>query len=248
MRKVLITSLFFLLSYSLTAQDLPDGKSLLEASDKAYIPQHARFTMKIENYENGSQKQWYQMDCHVDGADRYLLVFTDPGIMRGQTQLRLGGTIYYYVRRIDRIKQVSARLSFQQSILSQEDVMSATLSSFYDMEKLEETTGDEGRELYSMTLTAKDRHVAYARIIANIDKKSLLPVNRLYYARSGQLVKKMITEEIRKAGDKLEYVRFRIVDALRPQNYAVVTMYDFDTSTNMPGSMFTRQYMRAAAR
>jgi len=248
MKKLCITGILILLGFALIAESLPDGARLLEDSDNAYFPERAEFTMKIENYDEGEKEQWYKMECSLDGADRYLLVYTDPGIMRGQTQLRLGGTIYKYVRRIDRIKQVSARQSFQNTILSQEDVMSATLSRFYTIEGVEEETGENGEQLYSMSLKAKSRKVAYDTIVANIDEESLLPVRRLYYARSGELVKEMITKEIRKEGGKLEYVRFRIVDSLHPEKYAVVTMSGFDTSMDMKRSMFTKQYMRAAAR
>lgn len=248
MKNKLITILLLIITGSLFAQELPDAKELLKASDKKFIPQRCSFQMKLENYEDNAVKNWMLMDCFVDGEDRYLLVFKDPGIMRGQTQLRLGSTIYSYVRRINRVQQVSARLSFQNSILSQEDIMSSTLASFYTVENVEKITSSEGRALYSMSLVSKSKKVAYARIVSFVDAKTLVPVSRMYYASSGKLIKEMVIEDIVQVNGVIGSVRFRLTDSLRPQNYAIVTMDTFNEEADLPANMFSQQYMRAAAR
>lgn len=227
---------------------LDGDTSLLRKSDEAYMPQRSKFSMKIENFEDGKAKTWYRMDCYVDGNERYLLVFGDPAVVRGQTQLRLGGTIYNYVRKVDRVSQVSARLNFQQTTLAQEDIMSAGLGVFYSMESVQEAAEADGRKVLRMILVAKERQVAYAKIEAVVDAGTFMPVRRLYYANSGKLIKEMSFEEVVRDNGRLVRVKFRMIDSLRPQNFSVVEMDGFDTAASMPSSMFTQQYMKSAAR
>lgn len=222
--------------------EVPGG--LLEKSDAAYIPSQSKFHILIENYESNVKKQWYDMDCYVNGNARYLVFFNDPAIMKGQGQLRFDDVIYQYVRKTDKVSQVSARVNFFQSVLSQEDVMSAMLSNFYSIEKTEEVI-DNGRALYRMTLVSSAKRSSYAKIVADIDAQTLLPVHRSFYSYSEQLVKEMIIDEIKKENGKMQYVRFRVIDMLRPQIYSTVTMDSFDESVKLSESNFSISYLKA---
>lgn len=231
--------------FALFAEVPGDPEQLLLDSDAVFIPSKAKFDMLIENYGDGEKKQYYDMECFVGDQERTLIVFKAPGIMRGQSQLRLGDTLYNYVRKIDRISRVSARVNFQQSILSQEDVMSSALSTFYNIESLAEETAEDGRELYVMTLLAKNNRVAYAKIVAHIDRNTLLPVVRYYYSQSGQKIKELHILDIQKEGEQLSSVQIKVIDALKPDNYAIVVMDEFDTEIQIRDFWFTQQYMRA---
>lgn len=224
-----------------------DPIEILQKSDKAYFPSKAKFHMLIETYDKGTKKQWFDMDCTVNGNAKYLLVFKDPAIMKGQGQLRLDDVIFSYVRKTDKISQVSARVNFHQSVLSQEDIMSTMLSSFYTIESFEELTVD-GKSVYRMVLLAKAKRSAYAKIIADIDSRTLLPVHRSFYAQSGQLIKEMKTDKISKNGDVLSYVQFRVIDVLKQDNYSIVTMDQFDVSTAIQDSWFSQSYLKTAVK
>lgn len=227
--------------------ELDDPQSVLLKSDEAYIPDKVKFDLLIETYEGEQKKQWYSLECYVNGAGKYLAIFNDPGIMRGQSQLRLGNTIFNYVKKVDKISQVSARVNFFQSILTQEDIMSTMLSNFYNVESIKSINRD-GNEYYSMTLKAKNRKVAYEKIIAIIDSKTYLPVSREYFSRSGQKIKEMTIKNIHVENGQVNYVDFKVVDSLRPQNYSTVEISNFDTSVKMSSHWFSKQYMKAAAR
>ncbi len=219
-------------------------KNLLEKSDKAYIPSKSNFHILIENYEADEKNQYYDMDCYLKGNAKYLVFFKGPAIMKGQGQLRLGDVIYQYVRKIDKLTPVSARVNFYQSVLSQEDVMSSMLSNFYEVTKTE-VVENNGKKLFRMNLQAKAKRSTYASIIADIDAVTLLPVHRCFYSYSGQLVKEMIWEEIKKNNKKLSYVRFRVLDMLRPKFYSIITMDSFALEPDINDKKFTIAYLKA---
>lgn len=242
MKKIIVSVVSLLLVSIACFSQIPEG--LLEKSDAAYIPSQAKFHILIENYESNVKKQWYDMDCFVNGNAKYLVFFNDPAIMKGQGQLRSGDIIYQYVRKTDRITQVSARVNFFQSVLSQEDVMSAMLSNFYTVEKTEEVK-ENNKKLFRMTLAANTKNSTYAKIIADIDAETLLPVHRLFYSYSGQLIKEMIIDEIKKENGKMHFVQFRVIDMLRQGIYSIVTMDNFDENTKLSEQNFSIAYLKS---
>ena len=164
--------------------------------------------------------------------------------MKGQGQVRIDSTIYQYVRKTDRTQQVSAKTNFYKTVLSQEDVMSSMLSSFYEIEKVEEVV-ESDNTIYRMTLNAKEKRSSYATIVADIDSETYLPIKRLYYSYSGQLVKEFLIEEIKKnENGELDFVRFKVTDMIKPQYYSIVIMDQFDTTYEIPENMFSVPYLK----
>ncbi len=222
--------------------EIPDN--LLEKSDLAYVPSTSKFHLLIESYEKNIKKQYYDLDAYVKGNGKYLVIYNNPAIMKGQGQLRLDKTIYMYVRKTDRLQQVSARTNFYQTVLSQEDVMSSMLSYLYNTQTVEETELD-GKNVYKLTLLAKEKRCTYSKIITYIDVETLLPVKRLFYSYSDQLIKESIIEEVNKENGKMKYVRFRVVNSSNTSNYSIVEMKDFDDEYEITDEMFSVGYLKA---
>ncbi len=238
--KLLVILVFFFINLTVFAE-IPEN--LLRKSDEAYIPSVCKFNLFIESYENNVKKQYFDMDAFVNGAAQYLILYKNPAQIKGQGQLRYSDTIYSYVKKTDRIQQVSAKTNFFQTVLAQEDVMSSMLSNYYQIETIEEVQ-EETRLIYRMTLLAKEKRSAYAKIVADIDVTTLLPIRRLFYSYSGQLIKELEVIEIIKNNGHLESVEFRVNDALKNGFYSKVKMTDFDLDFNITESMFTVSYLK----
>ena len=220
------------------------GRALLEKSDAAFFLEEARFLFRMEDFEQGEYKRYYLFDGYVKGVDRYLLVGKEPAVVRGTSHLRVEDTIYYYMKRIDRMRQVSARVAFYNSLLSQEDVLSTKLAVFYDLTDWERTKVD-GRECYLLRLAAKTQAVAYYRIDSYIDVDSYLPVKREYYSFSGDKIKEMIFGEIKFGQDgRPDLIRFTMYDTLRKGYYTKVTISDIEY-ISLPDTYFHRSYLKA---
>lgn len=224
-----------------------EGAELLRRSDEAFFPKEARFLFRLEEYENNEYRRYHLMEGYIKGEDRYLLIGLEPAVNRGMVQLRVQDVIHVYLKRIDKMDQVSAKVAFQNTLLSQEDVMNTKLANFYDLESYEKTVKN-GRKIYVLHLTARSREVAYYRIISYIDAESYLPVKREYFAFSGQKIKELIVDKIEFHEGRLSCLAFTIYDILRPGYFARVMFSDFDYSRALEDRMFTRTYMRAAAR
>lgn len=225
-----------------------DALDILARSDATLFKAEGRWTMSIEDLDGTTVKTRYVFSCLAGGVDRFLLVSTEPPVMRGQAILRLGDIIYQYIRKIDKLNQVAASQAFFSSTFSMEDVVSTQLAQFYTILKLDESVLD-GKPCHVLTLEAKDSKVAYRRILCYIEKKTMIPLQREYFAYSGTLVKRLSFNEQRNGPTgQLEYLRLTMYDVLRPRYSSSVIFRDFDYSTPVKDTMFTLPYMKQAAR
>lgn len=211
----LLISSVFAAFLPVAAAETGKGDELLIRADQAFFPEEARyFKARLEDYEKNEYRRYYLVEIFLRD-DKYLLVGLEPGVMRGTVQLRMGDLIYIYLRRIDRMEQVSAKTAFQRSVLSQEDIMSTSLAKLYDLTGYEKTTMD-GREIYLLDMKAGAEDVAYYRIVSYIDANSYEPVKREYFTAAGDKIREMQVEEIRKEDGRHKLLRFTFYDTLRP--------------------------------
>jgi len=152
--------------------------------------------------------------------------------------------IYEYIKRVDRMKQVSAKVAFYNSLLTMEDVLNSKLATYYDLKEWEKSYF-EGEEYYILRLQAKTKMVAYYRINIFIRPDNFLPVKREYFSYSGQKIKEMIFEEIHlnQAG-KTELIKFTMYDSLREGHYTKVTISEIEYKP-IPDLYFQRSYLKA---
>ncbi len=221
-----------------------DGDALLKKSDDTFFMNEAKFSFHMEDYEHGVYKRYYLFDGYVKGVDRYLLVGKEPAVLRGMSHLRVEDVIYEYIKRVDRMKQVSAKVAFYNSLLTMEDVLNSKLATYYDLKEWEKSYF-EGEEYYILRLQAKTKMVAYYRINIFIRPDNFLPVKREYFSYSGQKIKEMIFEEIHlnQAG-KTELIKFTMYDSLREGHYTKVTISEIEYKP-IPDLYFQRSYLKA---
>lgn len=224
-----------------------EGINVLQKSDSILFPDQAQFVFRMEDYEKGEFKRYHLEKGYIKGNDRYLLIGLEPALVKGTAQLRIGDAIFNYLKKVDVLQQVSAKVAFGNSTLTQEDVMGGKLENFYKVENC--TTGKEkDQNVYVLTLTAKTKEVAYQKIISYIDVNTFYPVKREYFAVSGQKVREMIYENIELKDEKLAELKFTMYDTLRKGFYSKVVINEFDYSKAIPDTYFTRMYLKMATK
>jgi outer membrane lipoprotein-sorting protein len=187
--------LFFLLTVPFIYSQTANWNKILLDSALSFIPEVSEFTITIENYVSGPKAQWYELKCYMNGGGKYLAIYTNPNLLLGQGTLRNGNMIYYYVKKADRMTQIAAERNFEQSTLSQEDILNTMLSTNYAIADGQSVKLDSGKfpeggtQCYRLNLVSNNKNAAYAKITAYIDADTLLPIKREYYSRAGKFYK-----------------------------------------------------------
>lgn len=228
--------------------EAPDGFEIMRRSDATLFGDKGAWTMSLADHDGDKVKASYEFSCLAGGTDRFLMVAESPAVMRGQAILRLGDTIYQYIRKIDRLKQVAASVAFFSSTFSMEDVVATSLSAFYEYGPAE-SLSYAGQAAFRVTMSARSRSAAYSRIVCYVRASDYRPLAREYHAYSGTMVKRLTFEEQRSRTDgRLDYVRIRMEDALRPRYYSVVAFSGFDYAARVTDDLFTIANLRKVAR
>jgi outer membrane lipoprotein-sorting protein len=185
----------------------------------------------------------------MNGGGKYLAIYTNPNLLLGQGTLRNGNTIYYYVKRVDRLTQIAAERNFEQSTLSQEDVLNTMLSNNYAIADGQITRLEDGTQCYRLNLVSKSRNEAYAKITAYIDAGTMLPVKREYYSRAGLLCREMVINKIELAANgQASLINFDFIDKLTAGKTSTVTFSGIVKRDSFPSSWFTVNYLRSNVR
>lgn len=212
-----------------------------------FFPAQADFVMSITEFENNTQKRTFEFEGSLKGDTLYLLVASQPRVMRGWVQLRQNDTIFSYNRDADIIRQTSAESSFLQSLFSQEDIMTIRLQALYRVGTISNFS-DVGYPRIRVTYLPKSSHYSYARIESVYDATTMYPLSRSYFSEQGRLVKSMIITNLEFTGDRLTRYEFTMMDNLRPGYFANVVFRDWNSEAAIPDSLFTQASMRFLAK
>jgi outer membrane lipoprotein-sorting protein len=218
------------------------GLSLLEKADMLLAPEDSQFTMKLVN-SGGGKDSASEYECYNRGSDRFLMLFKAPANLAGQAQLKVDGTIYHYIRKVDKTIQTSAKAQFANTLFTQEDVMSRQLSTLYSVVSIEEKDL-EGIPVYELILRGKTKDVAYREIRAFFSRKTGFPLRREYYSFSGQLVKRLSIEKLETdAAGRPMRVEMTMTDSIR-KGYSSRAVLDFTRYAPVDERYFSRAYLK----
>ncbi|NOY09035.1 MAG: outer membrane lipoprotein-sorting protein [Spirochaetes bacterium] len=151
------------------------------------------------------------------GTDRTLLEFTNPE-EAGQKILRAGDEIYLYFPEAEdviHLKGSALRDSVLGSDFSYEDLTGEKgLLDIYDVEA-EGMETVNGRECYTLKLTAKNRKAVYPGEKLWVDSELFVLRKAYYYALSGRLIKEMEIRKVIKVKGKNIPVWFVMEDRMK---------------------------------
>jgi len=220
-------------------------KNLLKKSDDAFFPKIAKLTVIMKLYNHNKYSRFYELTCFVKGNRKYLVIFKNPPIVRRRAQLRVGDKIWFYMGKINRTSEMSAKASFSESVFTEEDVLSTSLGYYYNLERVDEVELN-GIKVLKLSLKSLIKKTAYYRVESFIDSKTFLPIKRIYYSFSNHKIKELNVVEIKKKDNILQYVHMIMYDSLRKGRYTEVEFKDFEYLDNLSDRIFTKRYMEIA--
>lgn len=160
--------------YSLT----PD--EILKASDGRLFPEIMTYQMTIETaMENGRQTRQV-MTGYRKGNTRNVLLTLEPKRYQGTAHLRKDNLIWSYFSTNKRLAVFSYKAIFMGTVLNYGDVFATELSFDYSIDSLSEDNTN-----FCIVMKICENHEGYAKINLFVDKSTLLPVRKEYFALSG---------------------------------------------------------------
>lgn len=177
------------------------------------------------------------------GSARSFTEYLAPAAERGTKMLKINDQLWMYSPQADRTVLISGhmlRQSVMGSDLSYEDMMEdRRLTDIYEA-RLVGNEEINGRKAFVLELTAKVSDVAYQRQLMWVDAERFVPLRQEMYARSGTLLRRMETLEVRQIGRRWFPVEMSYRDMLKQGEGTVFKIKEISFDQPIPESVFSR--------
>ena len=230
------------ISSSLSAQNYPSGKSILDKVDDNMSAKTRIMTVTME-IEGARGKRTMQSKIWSEGEKRSFTEYLSPAREKGTKMLKLDNQLWIYSPTTDRIMQISGhalRQSVMGSDMSYEDMMSdAPLLERYKAE----VTGEEiidSRKCWVVTLTAIKPDVNYYTQKMWIDAERFVPLKMDLFAKSAKLLKRTTLSDVQKTqGRWFPYVMI-YKDMLKEGKGTKMIIESIQFNAAIPASIFNK--------
>ncbi|MGD1821322.1 MAG: outer membrane lipoprotein-sorting protein [Pleomorphochaeta sp.] len=166
------------------------------------------------------------------------LIEITEGPDSGQKVLRLDSSIFLYypeANQIIRLQGAALKESFMGSDFSYEDLSGdESVLNKFDYKLIEETDTS-----YIIQLDAKSRKEPYQKQLLTIDKETFVCTEATLMSSSGRELRKMMSSDIRKVGDKYVAFDVEMIDLLKNQGSTTMKIESLDVDVSIDSELFT---------
>jgi outer membrane lipoprotein-sorting protein len=173
--------------------------------------------------------------------------YLSPAREKGTKMLKLEDRLWIYSPSTDRTIQLSGhmlRQSVMGSDMSYEDAMEdRRLNRMYNAKVTGEESIDD-RKVWVMELNAKVDNVTYEKQKMWVDQERFVPLKQELYAKSGQLLKRVLLENVQKIDGHWYPMKMNFKDMLKDGKGTdfIVTRMEFDVE--IPEYIFSKASLK----
>ena len=206
-------SSLFLLALLLAA---PDAETILRRADHAVLGESATYTLRMTVERPGKAERVVEMNGYKKGDDLGLVRYTSPAKERGTAYLRNGASTWLYLPSAEKVVRVGAKQNFGGGDFSNADIFRLSLVRDYTPTLQGEETQD-GQACYKLDLKARDKTVAYDRVVYWVRSDgTFYPVRAEYYTISGRKLKWLSVSDVHTLGVRARPTLLVMENALEP--------------------------------
>ena len=220
----------FLLALSLVL----GADNILEDIDRKLTPLSAQMYKKLINIEpDGTKKEFLIFQAKKD-RDKMVSLFLAPDSEKGRATLRQGDNMWLYIPNVGRPIRITSMQSVVGGVFNNADIMRLDFSTEYDVIK----TDDEGTFL-ALELKAKNDTVSYDKLLMQVNKKTLTPIQIECYTSTQMLIKTLYYKKLKDFGDGI--IRPSVIETMSPlyKGYKSIMIYGKITPKEFADEAFT---------
>ena len=228
----------FLIAFGL----MLNAANILEEIDRKLTPVSAQIYKKLVNIEpDGSKKEFLLFQAKKD-KDKMVSLFLEPDSEKGRATLRLGDNMWLYIPNVGRPLRITSMQSVVGGVFNNADIMRLDFSTEYSVVKEE----DKGDSLL-LELKAKNDTVSYDKLLMQVNKKTLSPIQIECYTSTKMLIKTLYYKKPKDFGDGI--IRPSIVETSSPmyKGYKSIMIYGKITPKEFADEAFTLDNLENAS-
>jgi len=227
-----------LLTISLTLS----ANNILEEIDRKLTPVSAQMYKKLINIEPDGEKKEFLLFQAKKDKDKMISLFLEPDSEKGRSTLRLGENMWLYIPNVGRPIRITSMQSVVGGVFNNADIMRLDFTTEYNLVKKEEKEG-----YLLLELKAKNDTVSYDKLMMQVDKKTLSPIQIECYTSTKMLIKTLYYKKLKDFGDGI--IRPSVVETLSPiyKGYKSIMIYGKITPKEFADEAFTLDNLKNAS-
>lgn len=243
MRKYIIftlATLFSIGAYSQTA------KEILQKIDKNMSGENQVIESSMTIHGKRNSRTITSISYSV-GTEKSYTEYLSPAREKGTKMLKLTDKLWIYSPATDRTIQISGhmlRQSVMGSDMSYEDAMDdRKLTEVYDAKIIAEEEID-GQKVFVLELKANVDDIAYASRKMWVSKDKFIPLKEELYAKSGQLLKRLIMSDLKQFDGRWYPAKILYKDMLKKGDGTEMKVISIKFNQEIPEYMFTKAVLK----
>jgi outer membrane lipoprotein-sorting protein len=223
----------------LLAAPAPPADEILRRAQVAVLGETAAYTLRMTVARPGKTERVVEMKGWKKGDDLGLVRYTSPPKERGTAYLRNAGSTWLFLPSAEKVVRVGAKQNFGGGDFSNGDIFRLSLTKDYVATLAGEETVD-GQATWKLELKAKDRSVAYDRIVYWVRTDgTFFPVRADYYTLSGRRLKWLTMGEVAKIGGRTRPTELAMESALETGARTVMRFLTIQDGPQLDDRLFT---------
>ncbi|HEX9187006.1 MAG TPA: outer membrane lipoprotein-sorting protein [Vicinamibacteria bacterium] len=180
----------------------PDAATILRRADRAVLGETAAYTLRMTVVRPGKPERVVEMKGWKKGDEQGLVRYTAPARERGTAYLRSGESTWLFLPQAEKVVRVGAKQNFGGGDFTNADIFRLSLVRDYAPTLVGEETV-EGQTCHKLELKARDRKVAYDRVVYWVRADgTFYPVKADYYTLSGKNLKSLVLSQVKRLGGR----------------------------------------------
>jgi outer membrane lipoprotein-sorting protein len=217
----------------------PGADEILERAQVAVLGETATYTLRMTVSRPGKSERVVEMKGWKKGDDLGLVRYTSPPRERGTAYLRNGGSTWLYLPSAEKVVRVGAKQNFGGGDFSNGDIFRLSLTKDYAATLAGEETLD-GQACWRLELKARDRSVAYDRVVYWVRTDgTYFPVRADYHTLSGRRLKWLTSAEVGKIGGRHRPTLLTMESALETGARTLLKFLSIDDDVPLDDRLFT---------
>jgi outer membrane lipoprotein-sorting protein len=223
----------------LLAVPAPPADEILRRAQVAVLGETAAYTLRMTVARPGKTERVVEMKGWKKGDDLGLVRYTSPPKERGTAYLRNAGSTWLFLPSAEKVVRVGAKQNFGGGDFSNGDIFRLSLTKDYIPTLAGEETVD-GQATWKLELKAKDRSVAYDRIVYWVRTDgTFFPVRADYYTLSGRRLKWLTMGAVAKIGGRTRPTELTMESALETGARTVMRFLTIEDGPKLDDRLFT---------
>lgn len=231
---------------ALMPQNNPDAETILKKVDENMISKTQISVSQMVIYGKRNSRT-ITAKGYTEGHDKSFSEYLSPEREKGTKMLKLADRLWIYSPATDRTIQLSGHMlkqSVMGSDLSYEDMMeNRKMLEMYAATVVGEEVID-GRKTWVLELKAKVDNATYEQRKSWIDQERFIPLKEELYAKSGQLLKKVVLSEVKKIGSKWVPTKMNYTDVLKDGKGTDFIITELQIDVPIPEYIFTKASLK----